>query len=182
MPLHPLDSPDHAGRLAMYRAACFGILAVLGLVTAGFGLVVHFALGNIPLAGRGVTVMGVPAVAVAGLVATPVVIGGAWALGRRRGLAAVRKPRAHPELVGDEFEQDRTLAAVGARLFATFAPLFAFGAASALLYHLTSAYELLGCVGAYLAAMLVSFPTNRRLRRWYDDLASAAFFPVPSPP
>lgn len=171
---HPMDAPEHAGRRALFRTVTLGMAALLVVVTVGFGLVVTFALDNVPLAGNWRTVGGVPALTAAAGLLTPLVVALAVVHGRVRMAQVVRRARTdHPEVAGPDADGDRIMTAVGARLFGTLIVLLAGGFVCAVLYHLTSSPGLLGCVGVFAGAMLVFYPSGGRVMGWYNTAAVA---------
>ncbi len=171
---HPTDAPEHAGLRALFRTTTLGMAALLAVITVGFGLVVTFALDNVPLAGNWATLGGFPALTAAAGLLTPLVVAAAVVHGRVRMAQAVRRARSdHPEVAGPDTDGDRIMTAVGARLFGTLIVLLAAGFVCAVLYHLTSSAGLLGCVAVFAGAMLVFYPSGRRVRGWYDAAAAA---------
>jgi len=169
----PPDAPEFAGRQALFRAMCAGMVVFLLIVSAGFWLIVTYALDGVPLAGNRLLIEGVPVVTIVATMVTVIVPFIAWRVGRAKGDAAVRRMlRDHPEVVGPDADAERLMNAVAGRVFGTHAVLVGVGFAWAILLHLTSSPGLLGCIGVVVAVMVAWHPTAGRVRRWYGVAAA----------
>ena len=170
---HPADAPEFAGQRALFRTAAAAIVITLVIVSAGFGMVVNFTLGGVPLMGNRVLVAGIPAPTLVTYCATPLVIALSVLHGRTRLAAAARwtPPPDHPEVRIDGSDREQLIRAVGAGLFATDSILLAFGLALAVAYHLTASAGILACIGLTALAVLVGYPSAGRIRAAYDRAA-----------
>lgn len=167
---HPTDAPEFAGQRALYRTATLVVVGALLIVSLGFGMVVTFTLGGVPLVGNRFQVAGVPLPTLAAFLLTPIVIAVAILVGRARLAGAVARMRFdHPELA--ESEKERLFGAVAAGLFTTQAILVGFGFALAVLFHLTASFGVVACIGLIELALLAGYPTSAKVRADYDRAA-----------
>ena len=171
---HPLDSPEMVARQKVLRLLCLGLIGFLVVVTIGVMSTVEFALGGRPISGNAGRLVGVPIVTVLGATLTLSAVAIArflvpflWSTGLRR--VATEPPETPEEGVPPETESERIWHVYATGKFAEFAITEAAAVATAVLYHLTADWFMIGFVGGIILFQVLRLPTIPRNRAWYDD-------------
>ena len=166
---HPLDAPEFVQKLTLLRTVRLGMMAVLVVASAGFAMVVFYALDGVPLAGNRFTVRGVSVLALAGVAVTPFVPLAAYLAGRSKRAALIERMNLdHPEVVGPEVDTERLLNAYAGGQFTESAVAFSAGLTLAIVFHVISSPLLLGCIGVIVLYLAARFPFAGRVKGWFD--------------
>jgi heme/copper-type cytochrome/quinol oxidase subunit 2 len=173
-PPHPLDRPEFADRHRVLKFLCGGLMVAMTLVTLLVIAVVRFALGARPLPGNAGLVAGVPILTVLAAVITltvPLIATIVVPIIRASGIRKVATtPPAPPEPgAPDENDADRLWKVYSAGKFVEYALAEGAVLATAILFHVTSDWTMMGFIAAMVLFMLVRFPTTARARTWFDE-------------
>lgn len=171
---HPLDRPEFADRQRVLRILCGGLMVAMTLVTLLVIAVVRFALGARPLPGNAGLVGGIPILTVVAATITltvPLVATILVPLIRTSGIRKVATtPPAPPEPgAPDENDADRLWKVYSAGKFVEYALAEGAVLATAVLFHVTSDWLMMGFIGAMVLFMLTKFPTAAKARTWFDE-------------
>lgn len=171
---HPLDRPEFADRQRVLKVLCTGLMVLMTLVALLVIAVVRFALGARPLPGNAGLVGGIPILTVLAAVVTltvPLIATVVVPVLRAAGIRTVATtPPAPPEPgAPDENDADRLWKVYAAGKFVEYALAEAAVLATAILFHVTSDWTMMGFIAAMVLFMLVRFPTAARARNWFDD-------------
>ena len=171
---HPLDRPEFADRQRVLKALCLGLMVMMTMVTLLVIAVVRFALGARPLPGNAGLVGGIPILTVIAAVITltvPLVATILVPLLRAAGIRRVATTEPAPPEPGaaDENDADRLWKVYSAGKFVEYALAEAAVLATAVLFHVTSDFLMMGFIAAMVLFMLVKFPTTAKARAWFDE-------------
>jgi hypothetical protein len=164
---HPLDRPDLQDRQRAVRVACLGIVLGTAVVVTSITMVVRFALGGRPIMQNGALVAGIPVVTVFGAAVT---LGAAAVASlvipamRRAGLKQIAAEPPDPDA-----DPERLWLLYAKTKFAEYGLADGAAVLTAVLYHLSADWLMIVFVGGMLAFLLVRFPTQAAVRRWYAE-------------
>ena len=170
---HPLDRPEFVDRQRMLKVLCGGLMVMMTMVTLLVIAVVRFALGARPLPGNAGLVAGMPILTIIAAVLTlavPTVATILVPLLRAAGLRKVATTDPLPPEPGtaDENDADRLWKVYSVGKFVEYALAEGAVLATAVLFHVTSDWVMMGFIAALVLYMLVKFPTTEKARSWFD--------------
>jgi hypothetical protein len=172
---HPLDRPEFVDRLRALRVVCLGIILGTAAVVTLITLVVRYALNGRPIVQNGAMAGDIPIVTAVGLVLTL----GAVAVAavcvpvmRAAGLRTIATAPPPPPDTREDSEADRLWQVYAKGKFVEYAVLDGAAIATAVLYHLSADWLMIGFVVGMLAYLAVRLPTADRVRAWFDGAAA----------
>jgi hypothetical protein len=168
---HPLDRLEFLDRLRALRMLCLAIILGTVFVVTGISMVVRFALGGVALAQNGALLAGIPILTVIGAVLTLTAVAVATLVVPVMTTAGIKRiattPPPEPGVPPDT-TADRLWKLYAQGKFIEYG--LAEGAAilTAVLFHLSADWLMIGFVAGMVAFMAVRFPTAGRVRAWFD--------------
>jgi hypothetical protein len=171
--LHPLDQPEMMDRLRLLRALATVAILVNIMITFLVIAVVYFALGGRPLSGNAGKVMGLPIVTiiaavlmVLAILISLVQVPRIWA----KGIQRVKTTLPDPPEPGASIDTDgeRMWQVYAAGRFCEIALTMTAIILTAIMFHLTADWTMIGFIAVLIAFLSARFPTEARAREWFE--------------